>query len=91
MDMTIRTHLIAEGILTNMAVPAARVLPAARLRTDLGLDSIDIGELGCKLDVVLGVVTSDADMEKIRTVQDLMDFIGAELGKKNLAAGLPQK
>ncbi len=48
---------------------------------DLGADSLDLVELIMEMEEKFGVEIADEELEKIRTIQDVVDFIQ----KKNIA------
>jgi acyl carrier protein len=52
------------------------VKPDSRFE-DLDIDSLDLVELGQVIEDEYGIEVSDADMDKIATVQDVVDFIAA--------------
>jgi acyl carrier protein len=44
---------------------------------DLDIDSLDLVELGQVIEDEYGIEITDADMDKIETVQDVVDFVTA--------------
>ena len=44
---------------------------------DLDIDSLDLVELAQVIEDEYGIEVNDADMDKIETVQDVVDFVGA--------------
>ena len=42
---------------------------------DLGADSLDLVELIMEMEEVFGVEIADEELEKIRTIQDAIDFL----------------
>ena len=75
-------HIIVE----QLGVSAAEVLPEASLVDDLGADSLDLGELIMMLEEAFGGEIPDEDAEKIRTVQDAVEYIEEQRGGKTLHA-----
>jgi len=51
------------------------LLPAAELRNDLRLDSLDIVELVLKIEDVTGKEIPDSDFAKLITVDDLVKYV----------------
>ncbi len=67
--------IIAE----QLSVSEEEVTPEASFIEDLNADSLDLVELIMSLEEEFHVKISDEDAEKIRTVQDAMDFLGEHL------------
>ncbi len=63
--------IIAE----QLSVSEDEVTPAANFIDDLNADSLDLVELIMSLEEEFNVKISDEDAEKIRTVQDAMDYL----------------
>lgn len=45
---------------------------------DLGADSLDLVELVMEMEEVFGVEIADEELEKIRIIQDVVDFLRAK-------------
>ena len=75
----IDTQRIIDVISRMLAVDKEQVVGSASLSDDLGADSLDMVELSLALEEEFNVEMSDAELESIRTVQDIFD----------LAEGLP--
>lgn len=67
-------NLVADGL----GVEAEKVVPEASFKEDLGADSLDLFELVMSLEDEFGVSIPTEDLEKIETVQDVMDYIAAQ-------------
>ena len=52
------------------------VTPDSRFE-DLDIDSLDLVELAQVIEDEYGIEVTDADMDKITTVQDVVDFVAA--------------
>ena len=68
--------IIAE----QLSVGEDEVVPDASFIEDLNADSLDLVELIMSLEEEFGVKISDEDAEKIRTVQDAMDYLHEHAG-----------
>ena len=58
-----------------MGVDEAEVTSSASFVDDLGADSLDQVELVMAFEEAFGLEISDEDAEKMRTVQDAVDYI----------------
>ncbi len=61
----------------QLGVGAEQVVPEASLLDDLGADSLDVVELAMTLEEEFSIQVPDEELEKIRTVQDVVNYIGA--------------
>lgn len=68
---------IKEVVVDQLGVEADQVAPAANFVDDLGADSLDIVELIMAFEEEFDVEIPDTEAEKIKTVQDVMDYIEA--------------
>ena len=59
----------------QLGVDEGEVTPSASFVDDLGADSLDQVELVMALEEAFSVEIPDEDAEKIRTVQDAIDYI----------------
>ena len=66
---------VKEIVCEQLGVSAEEVTPEASFIEDLGADSLDIVELVMALEEEYEMEISDEDAEKIRTVQDAVDYI----------------
>ena len=66
-------EIVAEGL----GVEAEKVVPEASFKDDLGADSLDLFELVMSFEEEFGVEIPTEELEKMNTVQDVMDYIEA--------------
>lgn len=68
---------IREIVVEQLGVDADQVVPEASFVDDLGADSLDTVELIMAFEEEFDVEIPDTDAEKIKTVQDVIDYIEA--------------
>jgi acyl carrier protein len=66
---------VKQIISEQLGVDENEVNPSASFVDDLGADSLDQVELVMALEEAFGVEIPDEDAEKIRTVQDAIDYV----------------
>lgn len=62
-------------IVEQLDITEEECIPEAAFIDDLGADSLDIVELIMAMEDHFGLEISDDDLEKIRTVKDITDYI----------------
>ncbi len=62
----------------QLSVDAEKVVPEASFADDLNADSLDSVELIMALEEAFGVEIPDEEAEKLKTVQDVLDFISSK-------------
>jgi acyl carrier protein len=62
-------------VVEQMGVEDDQVTPEASFVDDLNADSLDLVELIMSLEEEFGAEISDEDAEKIRTVQDAVEYV----------------
>ena len=72
---------VREILQTEFEVDPAAVVPAARLREDLDLDSIDAVALAARLEQLTGLFLKEERLTRLRTVQDVVDLV-SELSRR---------
>ena len=68
---------VKQIIVEQLGVDEAEVTPKASFVDDLGADSLDTVELVMAFEEAFEVEIPDEEAEKIRTVKDAVDYIGA--------------
>ena len=66
---------VKQIISEQLGVEESEVTPSASFIDDLGADSLDTVELVMALEEAFDIEIPDEDAEKIRTVQDAIDYI----------------
>jgi acyl carrier protein len=67
---------VKQIIVEQLGVDDSEVTPAASFVDDLGADSLDTVELVMAFEEAFNIEIPDEEAEKIRTVQDAIDYIG---------------
>ncbi len=66
---------VKQIIVEQLGVDEAEVTPSASFVDDLGADSLDTVELVMAFEEAFDIEIPDEEAEKIRTVQDAVDYI----------------
>jgi acyl carrier protein len=74
---------IIEIIMEQLDVTKEECVPEAAFIDDLGADSLDIVELVMAMEENFGIEITDDELMKIRTIQDVIDFIKRKKGLLN--------
>ena len=69
------TSIIGE----RLGVENASLVPEANLLDDLGADSLDVVELVMALEEEFGIEVPDEDVEGIRTIGDIVQYVGSRV------------
>ncbi len=68
---------VIDIIVDKLGVDRSEVTPEAVFVDDLGADSLDLVELIMAMEEEFGMEIADEDAEKLRTVQDVINFVSA--------------
>ena len=74
---------VKQIIVEQLGVDEAEVTPSASFVDDLGADSLDTVELVMAFEEAFEIEIPDEDAEKIRTVQDALNYIEQHAKAKN--------
>lgn len=72
--MTIEEKVV-EIVVEQLEVTKEECVPEASFIDDLGADSLDLVELIMELEENFGIQITDEELEKIRTIGDVINFI----------------
>ena len=70
---------VKKIIVEQLGVDESEVTPEASITDDLGADSLDQVELVMSLEQTFGIQITDAEGDKIITVQDVFDLINGRI------------
>lgn len=76
--MEITFEDVRDIIVDTLSCDAEDITPGTNLVDDLEADSLEIVELSMALQEKLGTGIEDEDLEKIHTVQDILDYINSK-------------
>ena len=68
---------VIDIIVDKLGVDRSEATPEAVFVDDLGADSLDLVELIMAMEEEFGMEIADEDAEKLRTVQDVINFVSA--------------
>ena len=72
---------VKKIVMDQLDVSEEEVTPQASFVDDLGADSLDTVEMVMAFEEEFSIEIPDEDAEKIKTVQDSIDYIQKKLGK----------
>ncbi len=72
--MTLEEKVISI-ITEQLDVTREECIPAASFIDDLGADSLDLVELIMEMEETFDIQIADTELEKIRTIQDVLDYL----------------
>ncbi len=79
--MLVKDRVIAL-ILEHLEVEPEKVVPEANFIEDMGISSMDLWELVLIMEDEFNLEVPDEDLEKIKTVQNAIDYIEHKVGKE---------
>jgi acyl carrier protein len=72
--MTLEEKVI-KLVMEQLDVTREECVPEASFIDDLGADSLDLVELIMEMEEVFGIEIADEELEKIRKVKDVIEFL----------------
>lgn len=67
---------IVNGFLVeDFEIPVEKLIPTARLREDVGIDSLDVVDVIISVDEKFGVRLTNQEMASLRTLDDFYNLI----------------
>ena len=72
---------VQDILIDQLHINREQIKPEARIMADLGADSLDMVEIAMKAEEEFNLTLPDDEAEKIVTVDDLYEAVGALLGR----------
>ena len=72
---------VQDILIDQLHINREQIKPEARIMADLGADSLDMVEIAMKAEEEFSLTLPDDEAEKIVTVDDLYEAVGALLGR----------
>jgi acyl carrier protein len=72
---------VQDILIDQLHINREQITPEARIMAGLGADSLDMVEIAMKAEEKFGLTLPDDEAEKIVTVEDLYEVVGALLGR----------
>jgi len=73
---------VMQLILEHLEVEPEKAVPEAQFIDDLGISSMDLWELVLIMEDEFNMEVPDEDLEKIRTIQNAIDYVEKKVGKE---------
>ena len=71
---------IVNGFLVeDFEIPVEKLIPTARLREDVGIDSLDVVDVIISVDEKFGVRLTNQEMASLRTLDDFYNLIETKM------------
>ncbi len=80
---------VCSALARELKRDPATITPDQALREDLGLNSLDAIELMFKVEEEFDLEIPDADLQRLRTVGDLVSYLEGRLGGASASAAAP--
>ncbi len=72
---------LKEMVVNQIGIKADNITPTSDIINDLGCDSLDIVDMLMTIEVEYGLTVNDEDVAKLKTVEDVVNFIEANRSK----------
>ena len=66
---------VREFLINDLEIDEERIQPEARLKEDIGIDSLDFVDIVVIVEKVFGFKIKTEDMAKVKTFNDFCDYI----------------
>lgn len=73
--MSDKLNQVLSAIIEYTEFDKGSITSETKITDDLGLDSLDIVELGVRIEVAFDIEVTDDDLEAVTTVGDLVELI----------------
>lgn len=67
---------VKKVLVRDIGIKESEIVPNATLREQLGVDSTEMVEIIVGLEKEFGIQISDSKVEKLKTIQDLINLVG---------------
>ena len=81
--------MVREALVQQVKLPPEKFSPAAKIREDLGIDSLDVVELMFDIEKRFEMTIPDEDLLRIVTVNDLINYLIKKLQTNEAGAPGP--
>lgn len=78
--MDIKVQII-DILSDQLGIEKQKIKPESKLTEDLGADSLDTVEINQVIEERFNISIPDEDIKKIKTVQDVIDYLGSKSNK----------
>jgi acyl carrier protein len=69
---------VIKLVMEQLDVTREECVPEASFIDDLGADSLDLVELIMEMEEVFGMEIADEELERIRTIKDVLEFLNSK-------------
>ena len=80
MERTEIEKKVREFLIEDIEIDEEKIVPEARLKEDLGIDSLDFVDIVVLVDRQFGFKIRQEEMKGIRTLSDFCDYIEGKIG-----------